>query len=72
VPKSPEWIELKQKIHDLRVTSLYHIGTVYRIPVIDLVSNKIKNYPLLAWYGWSTGCGVMTMPQQWYLEIEKK
>ncbi len=68
---SPEWVDLKQRIWDFRSQSLWHIGTVYRVPIFDLVGARVRNFPKLPWYGWSTGAHVMTHPEQWYLETPR-
>ena len=66
----PEWTRLKRRIWDFRSRTMWHIGTVYKVPIYDLVGNHVKNFPKLPWYGWSTGAYVLTEPQQWYFDDE--
>lgn len=68
IPYSAQWTELKQKIWDRKVKALYDIGTVYKAPVIDVVSNRLRNYPEQIWFGWSSGIHVVLQSQQWFLK----
>jgi peptide/nickel transport system substrate-binding protein len=66
-PDTPEYKMYKQKATEYRIKQLWHLGTVYKVPIIDLVSNRLKNYPNLDWFGWNNGGLVMLQSQQWYL-----
>ena len=66
IPLSPEWTALQQKIWDFKVKQLWHIGTVYQSPALEIVNNDVRNIPEGLWIGWTTGIYVPWQPQQWF------
>lgn len=66
VPQSDEWIDLWQQIEDFRVKQLWHIGTVYKAPITDMVSNKLRNYPEGIYFSWLNGMHTLLQSQQWF------
>jgi len=66
IPLTPEWTALQEKIWDFKVKQLWHIGTVYQSPALEIVNNDVRNIPEGMWIGWTTGIYVPWQPQQWF------
>ena len=66
IPLTPAWTALEQKIWDFKVKQLWHIGTVYQSPALEIVNNNVRNVPEGLWIGWTTGIYVPWQPQQWF------
>ena len=66
IPLTPEWTALEQQIWDFKVEQLWHLGTVYQSPALEVVNNDVRNVPEGLWIGWTTGIYVPWQPQQWF------